>query len=110
MHAYIFLDCIWSSTSELQALLDSDHYHVRFEAGVSPPSLIFVIDDKNRNAVDLAKHFIIYSSKAELDQLQCGLETLDAFLKKHAGFIKPLFAWCSGRMRTSWRVQWSHDA
>ena len=39
--------------------------------------------------MDLAKRFINYSSKAELDQLQCGLET---FLKKHADFIKPLFA------------------
>ena len=44
--------------------------------------------------MDLAKFFIIYSSKSELDQLQFGLETLDVlqFMKKHADFIKPLFA------------------
>ena len=59
-------------------------------SGFAPPSSTFQIDDKNKIAVDLAKHFIIYSSKAELDQFQSGLETLDTlnFMKKHAVTIK----------------------
>ena len=58
-------------------LLDSNEFQFQFDAGVAPPSSTFQIDDKNKIAVDLAKHFIIYSSKAELDQFQSGLETLD---------------------------------
>ena len=55
---------------------------------------MFGLEDKNRIAIDLAKHFIIYSSKAELDQFQRGLETLNVltFMRKHAAYVKLLFA------------------
>ena len=88
----------------------------RFDVGVAPPSSTFQIDDKNKIAVDLAKHFIIYSSKAELDQFQSGLETLDTlnFMKKHAVTIKSLFAQratelTAQAMLTLFEINWSQS-
>ena len=65
--------------------------------------------------MDLAKHFIIYSSKAELDQFQSSLETLDTlnFMKKHAA-IKSLFAQratelTAQAMLTLFEINWSQS-
>ena len=57
----------------LQALLDSDEYQFRFDIGVNVPSASVALKDKERIALSIAMHYLVYSCKAELDQMKDGL-------------------------------------
>ena len=81
----------FSFTSQLHALRDSDEFLFGFDAMIAPLSSTFRVDDQNRIAVDLAKHFI----KSRIGPVSEGFETLNVlcFMKNHAAYAKSLFAY-----------------
>ena len=76
----------------MRQLLDSDELSFRFDAGVSIPSTAVSVENKEEIAAALAKNFVIYSCKAELDQLREGLGHLKVLqmLKDNRQLMKPL--------------------
>ena len=81
-----------TSTEEFRQLLNSDQLSFRFDGGVSIPSTSVSIEDKEKIAIALAKNFVIYSCKAELDQLKDGLSHLGVLniFQDHPKLMKPL--------------------
>lgn len=103
------------STAELQSLLGSDDYSFRFDAGVSMPSTCVSIEDKEDIVMCIAKHFLIYVCKGELDQLKSGLKHLDILdlILRHPKHLCPLLT-VSGKPKLTsssflqiFHVQWS---
>ena len=103
------------NTEELQLLLSSEDYSFRFDAGVSMPFTSVKFEDKEEIATCIAKHFLIYMCKGELDQLKNGVKHLgvhDLMLKNPALF-RPLLT-DAGKIRLtsstvlkSFNIDWS---
>ena len=65
------------SVDELQFLLQTDEYDFRYNLGVATNIQTVALRDKQDIVTQLANHFAIFQTKAELDQILCGLsETL----------------------------------
>lgn len=73
--------------------MDSEEFLFRFDAGVSMPSSSIAIDNKEDVALSLAKHYLIYTCKAELDQLKEGLSRMGVIdlVNRYPLLMKPLF-------------------
>ena len=82
-----------TSTEELRALLDSDDFTFRFDAGVCMPSSSVTLKNKGEVAKSIAMHFTVLAIKAELDQLKKGLQCLRFLEVMHSypTLLKPLF-------------------
>ena len=96
-------------------MLSSDEYSFRFDAGVSMPSTSITIKDKEDIAMCIAKHFLVYVCKGELDQLKNGLKHLGVLdlLLRHPKLLSPLLSVSRKPKLTSsdflqiFDVQWS---
>ena len=74
---WFFLQILSAQTTEdLRALLDSEEFEFRFDAGITVSSSSFTVDDCKRVGMALAMHFLIYNTKSEIDQLTEGLMNL----------------------------------
>lgn len=73
-------------------MLSSDEYSFRFDAGVSMPSNSVKIEDKEKITICIAKHFLIYVCKGELDQLKSGMQHLGVLdlMFRHSALLGPL--------------------
>ena len=65
-----------SNGEDFHQLLDSDKFDFRYDCGVPKPSSLFRMIDRDTILSSIAMHYSIIKSKAELDQLVQGLETL----------------------------------
>ena len=74
-------------------MLDSEDMSFRFDAGISMPPSSVTIDDKERIVLSLAKHYLIYSCKGELDQLNDGVSHLSVLdlAHQHCVSMRSLF-------------------
>lgn len=63
-----------SNDDDLKQLLGSEDYNFHFDAGVCIPSTAASVKQKDDIALALAKHYLLYSTMAELEQLKAGLE------------------------------------
>lgn len=96
-------------------MLSSDEYSFRYDAGVTVPSTSVKLADTEEIVLAIAKHFLVYTCKGELDQLKKGLEHLNVLdlLLRHRTLVRPLFVAAgkekltSSRMLTLFRVDWS---
>lgn len=77
------------STDELRRLLDSTD----FDCGCPTASSSIAVDDRLHIAKSLAIHFVVYSHKAELDDIIRGFRILnfESLVNTHGELIKPLF-------------------
>ena len=62
------------NTQELQALLMKEEYDFRYTCGYTKPVANLTTSNVKEIVLCLALHFIIYSNKAELDQISEGLK------------------------------------
>ena len=62
------------NTQELQALLMKEEYDFRYACGYTKPVANLTTSNVKEIVLCLALHFIIYSNKAELDQISEGLK------------------------------------
>ena len=94
-----FEEC--SSTETLSQTLDSPAFLFRFECGCPMPSQSVTLSDCDALVKSIALHFIIYSQKAELDDIGSGLDDVLEFgqlIRTHPTLFKPLFV-ASGRTK-----------
>lgn len=105
------------STEDLKDLLDSKEFEFRFDAGLSFPSDSVKIEDVNNIIRSLAMHFLVYSCKAELDQLKAGISELGvlSLIHSYPRLFKPLFT-ASGKpqltpesVSATFKVCWSPE-
>ena len=103
------------TTEELKVLLDSEEFEFRFDAGVTTPSAALTLQDQKQVAISMAMHFLVYTTKAELDQLKDGLGHLGVLDLMHTfpSQMKPLFL-ASGKPKVSalsliamFEIEWS---
>ena len=103
------------STETLQKLMNSPEFAFRFECGYPKPTTCITIDDRDSIARYLAMHHVVYSQKAELDQIKLGLEVLHVIelVNKYPTLMKPFFV-STGRaelttemMLSLFTVNWS---
>lgn len=82
-----------NSTEELRCLLDSEEFEFRFDAGLAMPTSSISISDKKQIAMSMAMHFLVYKTKAEMDQLREGLKSLGILdlMHRYPTQMKPLF-------------------
>ena len=73
-----------SSDDELRQLLGSEDYNFRYDAGVCMPSTAVSLKQKEDIALALAKHYLLYSTMAELEQLKQGVKELGILNLLHA--------------------------
>ena len=75
-------------------LLDSAQFQFRFDAGCPMPSQSVSIDDKEALTKSLAMNFVIYSQKAELNQIGDGFDCFNfsGLVRVHPSLLQPLFA------------------
>ena len=62
------------NTQELQAFLMKDEYEFRYACGYTKPVANLTTSNIKEIVLCLALHFIIYSNKAELNQISEGLK------------------------------------
>ena len=67
------------SSSEIRKLLDSEEFQFRFDAGVTMPSISVGIE-QDEIVRSLIMHYLVFTCKAELDQLKQGLSELSVGL------------------------------
>ena len=77
----------------MKRLLDSKEFEFRFDAGLSFPSNSVKIENVDDIVRSLAMHFLVYSCKAELDQLKAGVSELGilSLIHSYPKLFKPLF-------------------
>lgn len=88
-----------TETETLRRLLDSPDFLFRFDCGCPMASSSLTLDDRGSLIKSIAMHFIIYSQKAELDDIKHGLDDVLNFgdlIRSHPTLFKPLFV-ASGR-------------
>jgi len=75
-------------------LLDSEEYNFRYECGVCQPSQMMKLSQRDDIVNALAMH-TIYSIKAELDQIVCGLDFygLSELAKNNPEAFRPLLVY-----------------
>ena len=104
-----------ASTEALQKLMNSPEFAFRFEYGYPKPTTCITYDDRDSNARCLAMYHVIYSQKAELDQIKLSLEVLHVIelVNKYPTLMNPFFA-STGRaelttemMLSLFTVNWS---
>lgn len=80
-----------NSSEELNALLSGEDYMFRFDIGIN--SCTVKISDIDHLLKLFAKHYLISSVKAELDQLLCGMGVLDVIdlIRSDPNKMKQLF-------------------
>ena len=81
-------------TADLRKLLDSPDFLFRFECGCPMPTASITIDDCDTLVKSISLHFIVYSQKAELDDIKRGLDFVLEFgqlTRAHPMLFKPLF-------------------
>ena len=80
----------------MRGLLDSDDFQFRFDAGVTVPSSSLTVEQIDDITHSLMMHYLVFSCKAELDQLKQGLAELEVLklLHNHPALFKPLFVAC----------------
>ena len=90
-----------SSDDELRQLLGSED-NFRYDAGVCMPSTAVSLKQKEDITLALAKHYLLYSTMAELKQLKQGLKELGILnlLHAHSKVLKPSFL-ASGKPQLS---------
>ena len=81
------------SDEELRELLDGYLFELKIACGITSPSSNFKYKDVANIVRIICVHFLIYSSKLELDQLKEGLRTLKLLstMETHASKFLPLF-------------------
>ncbi len=62
------------STESLRKLIDSPEFLFRFDCGLCMPSSSISMDDRESIVRCIAMHHVIYSQKAELDQIREGFQ------------------------------------
>ncbi len=77
----------------MKELLDSDEYGFRFNCGVTQSSYHMKLIEKEEIISALCRHFIIYRSNSELEQLIEGFQTLNFFqlIKEHPSTMRQVF-------------------
>ena len=77
----------------MRELLDSEDFQFRFDAGVTVPSTSLEIEQRDDIIRSLVMHYLVFSCKAELDQLKQGLSELKILqlLHTYPTLFKPLF-------------------
>ena len=87
---------VCESTKEMRTLIDSDDFLFRFDAGVTVPSSSLAIEQRDDIIRSLVMHYLVFSCKAELDQLKQGLSELEILklLHTYPALFKPLFVVC----------------
>lgn len=61
---------------QMKTLLDSPEFEFRFNCGVMQPTYGMKFEERDAIVSALCRHFTVYASIAELDQLLQGLQTL----------------------------------
>ena len=77
----------------MRGLLDEDVFELRCTCGITVPSTSFKLKDVANTIRIICLHFLIYSTKSELDQLKEGLGTLNLLstMQSHPQQFLPLF-------------------
>ena len=77
----------------MKSMLDSPEFEFRFDAGVTQATYGMKLEDKENVISALCRHFTIYTSIAELDQLLQGLQTLQfrTLMKTHPLLLRQVF-------------------
>ena len=85
--------CRFFRLFQLRTLLDSGEFEFRFEAGMATPTSFISIEDKKEMAMSMAMHFLVYKTKAGLDQLKEGWVNLGILrlIHQYRNQLKPLF-------------------
>ena len=96
--------------------MDDKEYAFRFDAGVSSLSNTVSINDKESIATSLAMHFVLYVSKAELDELKEGMSLLGVLelLQNNMVVMRTLFTpqncpLTASTMFDLFQIMWSSD-
>lgn len=103
------------TSSEIHQLLDSEEFQFRFDAGVTVPSASIGIEQKDEIVHSLVMHYLVYTCKAELDQLTQGLSELGVLrlLHSYPTLFRPLFTashkpkLTADQVSMTFSVQWS---
>ena len=77
----------------MRKVLDSEEFQFRFDAGLAVPSSSLEIGQISDIVHSLVMHYLVFSCKAELDQLKQGLAELGVLqvMHTHPALFKPLF-------------------
>ena len=80
-------------SAKLKKLLDASELSFRFDAGVCMPSSAVDIQNKGDIVQALLTHYLVHSTKSELDQLKSGISLLHvlSLLQRHPSLLRPLF-------------------
>ena len=76
----------------MRDVLESEEMSCRFSVGISRPSHLYKLSDRDDIVQSMANHFSISSVKAELDQLTEGLKVLDVLnlFREYPNSMRPL--------------------
>ena len=73
LYNYLLAD---HTTDALRKLLNSPSLAFRFDAGCPRPSSSIDISDKERVARSISLNYVVFSQKAELDEIRSGFDCL----------------------------------
>lgn len=76
-----------------KSMLDSHDFEFRFTCGVTQPTYGMKLGDKCTIISALCRHFTVYATVAEIDQMLQGLQTLQfgSLMRKHPLLLREVF-------------------